>query len=363
MSLAFLKHHFIRTPPGSDASSSQRSSQEYSIAAFLRKHFIRAPPPSPAPEKSEPSRDSFQSDNPLPFQGFGPSKEEALSPTSNRPLTRGPSYRQEPDQTDGFDLEAQRREQSPEGDDNGEGSSETRKRFKVDARVISDAIIGLSDGLTVPFALTAGLSTFGDKRVVIFGGLAELVAGAISMGLGGYLGAKSEAQSYQNTVKETIKMIESSAEEASGLVRSVFEPFRLSISAVDHIVTQLEQSPDELLSFLLKFHHEVSPPVPHRALISAGTIAAGYFFGGFVPLIPYFFVGDHPITDALWWSVIVMVFALFSFGYCKTCIVCGWHGRPNVFGGLRGGIEMVLVGGAAAGAAMGLVRAFEKTYS
>ena len=65
-------------------------------------------------------------------------------------------------------------------------------KFKVDARVISDAIIGLSDGLTVPFALTAGLSAIGNTRVVIFGGMAELIAGAISMGLGGYLGAKSE---------------------------------------------------------------------------------------------------------------------------------------------------------------------------
>lgn len=109
----------------------------------------------------------------------------------------------------------------------------------------------------------------------------------------------------------------------------------------------------------MNFHHTLPEPSGSRAVTCALTIALGYFIGGFVPLVPYFFVGPQDAYIALRWSIVTMVIALFIFGYGKTCFVSGWKGRPNVRKGLIGGIQMVLVGGIAAGSAMGLVKAFQ----
>ncbi|KAI9835653.1 MAG: hypothetical protein M1837_003680 [Sclerophora amabilis] len=357
MSFAFFKQHFLRSPQEpSSASSCSRVSphgpvQESSRVDVVRRYFIRSAPQSRSEEKAPQPRG--------PFQGYSPSKESKESSALSNP--QQPGHHDSPTLPHNVDLEAHRGERSLANDESDDGSSRKRRRFKLDVRVISDAIIGLSDGLTVPFALTAGLSTFGDKKVVIYGGLAELIAGAISMGLGGYLGAKSEAHSYRTTIAETDTLIKASLDDAVKLVKSTLDPFELPSASVDEVTTQLQQSPEQMLSYLMKFHHGMGEPASNRALISGATIASGYFFGGFIPLIPYFFVGHRPITDALWWSVIVMVFALVTFGYCKTCIICGWHGKTNVWSGIKGAFQMVLVGGAAAGAAMGLVKAFHST--
>jgi VIT1/CCC1 family predicted Fe2+/Mn2+ transporter len=114
-----------------------------------------------------------------------------------------------------------------------------------------------------------------------------------------------------------------------------------------------------LPSFLMNFHHTLPEPSESRAVLCALTIALGYFIGGFVPLVPYFFVGPHDAFVALRWSIATMVIALFLFGYGKTCFVSGWRGKRNVRGGLVGGAQMVLVGGVAAGSAMGLVKGFQ----
>ncbi|MCJ1379846.1 hypothetical protein MMC17_002949 [Xylographa soralifera] len=225
-------------------------------------------------------------------------------------------------------------------------------------RIISDAIIGLSDGLTVPFALSAGLSALGNTKVVIFGGLAELIAGAISMGLGGYLAARSEAEFYRATLSKTRLLALKSPCEATSLVRFHFAPYRLEPTALDSIVLSLAKSPHLLIDFLMRFHHELPKPAYHRAYVSAITIAAGYFLGGILPLLPYFFVEIDEVERAFWWSVAVMVLALFVFGYGKTCLMGGWKGTSNLIKGMRGAIQMVGVGGAAAGAAMFLVKAF-----
>ncbi|MCJ1401559.1 hypothetical protein MMC11_004775 [Xylographa trunciseda] len=227
-----------------------------------------------------------------------------------------------------------------------------------DPRIVSDAIIGLSDGLTVPFALSAGLSALGNTQVVIFGGLAELIAGAISMGLGGYLAARSEAEFYEATLSRTRLLVLNSPCEASSLIRSLFAPYRLQPSVLDAIVSSLAISPHLLVDFLMRFHHENPKPAYGRAYISAITIAAGYFFGGILPLLPYFFVDINDVGRAFWWSVAVMIVALFTFGYAKTCLVEGWKGTSNMTKGVRGAIQMVGVGGVAASAAMFLVKAF-----
>ncbi|KAL1988138.1 hypothetical protein VTN96DRAFT_668 [Rasamsonia emersonii] len=246
------------------------------------------------------------------------------------------------------------------------GSSENqieKRSFKiVDARVVSDAIIGLSDGMTVPFALTAGLSTLDDTKVVVFGGLAELIAGAISMGLGGYLGAKSEEESYRATLKQTCQQTATDPSATANMISDIFAPYDLPAHVLSELTTHLGSSPN-LPSFLMNFHHTLPEPSGSRAFTCALTIALGYFVGGFVPLLPYFFVGPHEAMYALCWSIATMIVTLFLFGYVKTCFVSGWKGTGNVRRGLIGGIQMVLVGGAAAGAAMGLVKAFQALAS
>ncbi|CAL5870250.1 uncharacterized protein PFLUO_LOCUS4485 [Penicillium psychrofluorescens] len=234
-----------------------------------------------------------------------------------------------------------------------------RKGFRlIDARTVSDAIIGLSDGMTVPFALTAGLSALGDTKVVVFGGMAELIAGAISMGLGGYLGAKSEEESYKATLQETQKQTVTDPGSVASTLTEIFEPYELPTELVAQLTNHLSASP-MLPSFLMNFHHTLPEPSGSRAVMCALTIALGYFIGGFVPLLPYFFVGPNEAFIALRWSIATMVVALFMFGYGKTCFVTGWSGRKNLRKGLVGGLQMVLVGGVAAGSAMGLVKGFQ----
>jgi VIT1/CCC1 family predicted Fe2+/Mn2+ transporter len=233
-----------------------------------------------------------------------------------------------------------------------------RERTPVNARIVSDAIIGLSDGLTVPFALTAGLSALGDTKVVVFGGLAELIAGAISMGLGGYLGAKSEEAAYNATYRSTRTQVLESSGSLSSEVTSIFSPYHLPPSLLKDFTHQLitSNSPDAVVDFLMHFQHNTPEPAASRAVTCALTIALGYFIGGFIPLVPYFFA-NH-VTDGLVWSVSVMIVALFVFGYIKTGYVEGWRGWKCVRCNLWGAGQMVIIGGAAAGCAMGVVRLF-----
>ncbi|KAB5542986.1 integral membrane protein DUF125 [Coniochaeta sp. 2T2.1] len=261
------------------------------------------------------------------------------------------------------DLEAQ--QQPPLSPSQKQHDSSSKKPgFRITARVISDATIGLSDGLTVPFALTAGLSALGNTRVVIYGGLAELIAGAISMGLGGYLGAKSEVASYHETRLQTATLLSKSPQAAEESIKSVFEPYGLPPHLLHDLTTHLVSSPsggpETTVDFLTRFAHCAEEPSSSRALTSATTIALAYFLGGLVPLLPYFCVGPEEVMLGLWISVAVMAVALFGFGYVKTCVVTGWEGRRAVRMGLLGGAQMVVVGGAAAGAAMGLVMLFDR---
>ncbi|KAG9567480.1 putative vacuolar iron transporter Ccc1, partial [Aureobasidium melanogenum] len=241
--------------------------------------------------------------------------------------------------------------------------TETHKRkTMIDARVISDAIIGLSDGLTVPFALTAGLSALGDSRVVILGGVAELIAGAISMGLGGYLGAKSEEESYRATLSSTRTQVEETPSAAACSVSTILESFELPENLVNELSFHLSKSP-HLLDFLMRFEHMQPEPASSRAITCAITIALGYLIGGLVPLIPYFFVPREDVLLALYWSFGVMLSCLFVFGYSKTCFVAGWRGKEKVWQGVIGGLQMMFVGGVAAGCAMGIIRVFHNLAS
>ncbi|KAK4183053.1 VIT family-domain-containing protein [Podospora australis] len=232
-----------------------------------------------------------------------------------------------------------------------------KSRITISPRLISDATIGLSDGLTVPFALTAGLSALGDTKTVIYGGLAELIAGAISMGLGGYLGARSEADSYKETQSLLTTQLLSSPNALQSALTEALAPLHLSESVLSQVTTLRRDNEEETVNFILKLQDNFSSPRPTaEVFLSALTIAAGYFFGGLLPLIPYFVV--KKLTTALYVSVGVMAVALFLFGYVKTAAVVGFGTGERRGKCFVGGAQMVVVGGMAAGAAMGLVKGF-----
>lgn len=225
--------------------------------------------------------------------------------------------------------------------------------IRVNPRTIADATIGLSDGLTVPFALTAGLSTLGDTNVVIYGGLAELMAGSISMGLGGYLGARSEAAGYRAALSETKDIVSNHPERAVEIVHDTFAVYGFSTEAMSDITKKLLACPDNMVNFLMRFHHQLTQDdyTASRALKSGLTISAGYFFGGLVPLLPYLLFAS--MQTAFMGSVIVMLLALFAFGWIKTALLA----EKDQSVCLRNGVQMVVMGSLAAGAAMGCVKA------
>jgi VIT1/CCC1 family predicted Fe2+/Mn2+ transporter len=229
----------------------------------------------------------------------------------------------------------------------------TTTTSQVNPRTIADATIGLSDGLTVPFALTAGLSTLNDTNIVIYGGLAELIAGSISMGLGGYLGARSEAAGYRAALCETREIVAERPEQAVELIRETFGGYGFSEAAMQDVTGKLMESEEEMVGFLMRFYHRLSmgDHTASRALKSGLTISAGYFFGGLVPLLPYLIFASMQVAFA--GSVLIMILALFVFGWVKTALLA----EKDRTVCLRNGVQMVVMGSVAAGAAMGCVKA------
>lgn len=238
-----------------------------------------------------------------------------------------------------------------EGKDDDEDQDNDGFFNNFDPRVMSDIIIGLSDGLTVPFALTAGLSSLGDTKLVITGGMAELVSGAISMGLGGYLAAKSEEEYYKSQVKKEklafFKKPETINQEAAEIM---FET-GASEATISSFLKDLDSQPKNLIDFVIRFGKGLEEPAEGREITSALTIGTSYFLGGFVPLLPYFFCSV--VKTGLLVSVAVMLVTLFIFGYVKTSLSlgedCGTAKKVSE------GAQMVAIGSVAAGAAWTLV--------
>lgn len=224
----------------------------------------------------------------------------------------------------------------------------------VDPRVISDLIIGLSDGLTVPFALTAGLSSLGDSKLVITGGFAELISGAISMGLGGYLGAKSESDYYHAEVKNEKRKFYDNMSVINHEIEDILLDINPDFSdeTIVSFFKDLQRKPELMVDFIIRYGRGLDEPAENRQFISAVTIGGGYLAGGLVPLIPYFFV--ESVGTGLIFSIIVMVITLFWFGYIKTMVSmgdsCTTHKKVSE------GLQMVAVGGVAAGAAWFFVK-------
>jgi VIT1/CCC1 family predicted Fe2+/Mn2+ transporter len=213
--------------------------------------------------------------------------------------------------------------------------------------VVRDVVIGMSDGLTVPFALAAGLSGAVDNsHIVVVAGLAEIAAGSIAMGLGGYLAARSDAEHYESERLREEREVEEIPDEEALEVQKVFTDYGLSQDESDHVVQSLTKKPKEWVDFMMRFELGLEEPDPKRAVQSALTIAASYIAGGFIPLAPY--MGLHSARLALGWSVAVTLIALAVFGYIK--------GRFTGSHPFRSAAQTVVIGGLAAGAAFTLAK-------
>ncbi len=216
------------------------------------------------------------------------------------------------------------------------------------SEVIRDIVIGMSDGLTVPFALAAGLSGAVDvTRVIVIAGLAEIAAGSIAMGLGGYLAATSDAEHYASERRrEEEEIIEKPAAEIKE-VTDILQGYGLSRDQCAPIINAFKNDHRAWVEWMMRFELGLEEPDPKRALNSAITIAISYIVGGFIPLMPYILMEDP--KQALLVSVAATLVALFVFGYFKGTFT---GTKP-----LRSAFRTTLIGGLAAAAAYGIARA------
>jgi len=217
----------------------------------------------------------------------------------------------------------------------------TERHFTA-GEVVRDVVIGMSDGLTVPFALAAGLSGAVDNsRIVVIAGLAEIAAGSIAMGLGGYLAARSDAEHYESERKREEREVEEIPDEEAAEVQKVFADYGLTREESVPVIAALTKKPKEWVDFMMRFELGLEEPDPKRAVQSALTIAGSYIAGGFIPLSPYLVF--HSSREALAWSAAVTLLALGVFGYIKGRFT---GSRPG-----RSALQTVVIGGLAAGAA------------
>ncbi|NYF79296.1 VIT1/CCC1 transporter family protein [Granulicella arctica] len=213
--------------------------------------------------------------------------------------------------------------------------------------VVRDVVIGLSDGLTVPFALAAGLSgVVASAHIVVLAGLAEIAAGSIAMGLGGYLAARGDAEHYASErLREESEIVERVHDEEEEIYE-IFEQYSVDRISATPVLEALKRNPKAWVDFMMRFELGLEEPAPNRAHRSALTIAFSYIAGGLVPLLPYMFVQDA--SSSLRLSVIITLLALALFGALKGKLVgTGW---------LRSAVQTVTIGGAAAAAAYFLAR-------
>lgn len=212
---------------------------------------------------------------------------------------------------------------------------------------VRDIVIGMSDGLTVPFALAAGLSgAVASTGVIVTAGLAEIAAGSIAMGLGGYLAAKSDAEHYAGEQLREQMEVRTMPEVEAEEVSRVLQAYGLSVEESAPVVQALGRRPEAWVDFMMRFELGLEKPEPKRALTSALTIATAYIGGGIIPLAPY--ITSARVHTALPVSVIVTLIALTLFGYIK--------GRFTGAGPARSAFQTMLVGGLAAAAAFILAK-------
>ena len=213
--------------------------------------------------------------------------------------------------------------------------------------VVRDVVIGMSDGLTVPFALAAGLSgAVAASNLVVTAGIAEIIAGSIAMGLGGYLAARSEAEHFASELRREQREITDKRDDEVAEVRAIFENYGLTTAESARIADALSARPAAWVDFMMRFELGLEEPDPKRAVRSAATIAVAYIAGGLIPLAPYML--EPTAKAALVPSVALTLTALAIFGYVK--------GRFTGASPARSALQTVVIGGLAATAAFTIAR-------
>ncbi len=212
---------------------------------------------------------------------------------------------------------------------------------------IQDIVIGMSDGLTVPFALAAGLSgAVAKSGIVVTAGIAEIVAGSIAMGLGGFLAGKTEADHYASELKREYDEVERVPEQEKMEVKEVFAGFGLSEKLQNEVADEMAKDTDKWVDFMMRYELGLEKPQENRATRSAITIGLSYVVGGIIPLSPYFFIDDS--QRALYFSCAITVVCLFVFGYFKSKVT----GQPAI----SGAFKVLIIGALAAAAAFGMAK-------
>ena len=213
--------------------------------------------------------------------------------------------------------------------------------------MLQTVVIGLSDGLTVPFALAAGLSgAVASSSLVITAGLAEIVAGSIAMGLGGYLAGRTEVEHYASELGREHREVQEVPERERAEVDELLADMGISEATRRQAVAELTADPEQWVKFMMKYELGLEEPDPKQAPKSAVTISVAYAVGGLIPLSAYF-VTDTP-QQGLVWSAAITLLCLFIFGYFKSRMT----GQPPI----AGAVKMAVVGALAAAAAFGIAR-------
>lgn len=205
--------------------------------------------------------------------------------------------------------------------------------------VVRDIIIGMADGLTVPFALAAGLSSVvANNSIIIAAVFAEIAAGSIAMGLGGYLAAKNEFDHYYSEKQREIDEVKNMPEKEKSEVAEIFETYGLTKEETKPIVDAFEKNHDGWVDFMMRNELNLEEPDKNRAAKSSVTIAFSYIIGGIIPLTPYIFISEP--YRALFFSSILTIFTLLLFGYTKSKIIG--------LNPIKGAIRTASIGGLAA---------------
>lgn len=217
--------------------------------------------------------------------------------------------------------------------------------------LLTDVVIGMSDGLTVPFALAAGLSgaVHGDVSIVWIAGIAEIAAGSIAMGLGGYLAGKTEQDHYSSELKKEYWELTHKREDEIHEVRKVFLEWGLTKETAEEATMEIIKDDKRWVDFMMKYELGLDKPDPKRATRSAFNIGLSYVVGGFIPLILYFYVTEA--VDGLKISAIITLICLFIFGFFKSKItgINPW----------TGGLKVMMIGALAASAAFTIAKLIE----
>jgi VIT1/CCC1 family predicted Fe2+/Mn2+ transporter len=216
--------------------------------------------------------------------------------------------------------------------------------------LVKDIVIGMADGLTVPFALAAGLtgaSGVDSTAIIVTAGIAEIAAGSIAMGLGGYLSGRTEIEHYHSEESREYFEVEKFPEKERAEVKEIFAEYGLSEKVQDEIVDELSKDKKKYVDFMMRYELGLEKPDANRARKSALTIGASYIVGGLIPLLPYVFIRTDKHL-ALLVSLVVTLLALFVFGFFKSKVT----GQPPISGAFR----TMIIGAIAAGAAFGIAK-------